>query len=204
MDYNTSRGPLKIPEYGRYLQNYVQYIKILPTREERTQAALSLMQTMAILNPQPKDNPEYRRKIWDQLIILADYDLDVEPVFPFPNKEERDKKPESVPYTSATFQKRHYGKFVEEMAKKIKDYNTEEQETLILLLANTMKKSYLVWNKNSVDDITILVDLQELAGPEVQIPLTLTLSNVKDVANKIKQTQNQNNKLKQKKKNKKR
>jgi len=183
-----------MPEYGRYLERFVQYIKTLPTREERTQAALALMNTMIVLNPINKDNQDYKRKIWDQLIIMADYDLDVTPIYPFPNKEDYERKPDKVPYDFNHIEKRHYGKFAERMAKKIKDYQGEEQEALILLVANLLKKNYLVWNKNSVDDATILKDLQQLAGEDVKIPDDLTLGNVKEVVHKIKHNQHQQNK----------
>jgi Holliday junction resolvase len=45
----------------------------------------------------------------------------------------------------------------------------EEKEILVELLANHMKKSYLAWNKDGVDDEKIFLDLKELSRGKLNI-----------------------------------
>ena len=78
MEYNTSRASLIFPEYGRAIQEMVNYAKELPTKEERTAAAKTIVNAMAVLHPQQKDMTDYRHKLWDHLFIIADFNLDCE------------------------------------------------------------------------------------------------------------------------------
>ncbi|MDD2564139.1 MAG: DUF4290 domain-containing protein [Salinivirgaceae bacterium] len=186
MDYNTERESLRLPEYGRYIHEYVQQIKAMSTKEERTKAAHSLITVMGNLNPSLKDTSDYKRKLWDHLIIISNFELDVDNPFPMPDKELLEEKPHAVGYNSGKIMRRHYGKLVERMASHIVDYEGEEREILISLVANTMKKNYLNWNKNVVNDSTIIQDLQHLTPDEVVIQDNLQLSEIKDLVSKQK------------------
>ena len=42
-----------------------------------------------------------------------------------------------------------------------------EKDQLVRLLANQMKKSFLTWNKESVDDRKIFKDLDELSSGKI-------------------------------------
>ena len=53
LDYNTHREKLMMPEYGREIQNMVDMAIELPTREERLQAAKSIVAVMKRMSPQP-------------------------------------------------------------------------------------------------------------------------------------------------------
>lgn len=203
MDYNTDRDNLKLPEYGRYVHEYVQLIKAMPTKEERTKAAHALTTVMGNLNPSLKDSSDFKRKLWDHLIIISNFELDVNNPFPMPDKELLEEKPQEVGYNSGKIMRRHYGKLAERMAKHIADYQGEEREILISLVANTMKKNYLNWNKNVVNDSTIIQDLQKLTSNDVIIPDDLQLSEIKDLVNKQKNTPKNNPKQQNKYKNRK-
>ncbi len=199
MDYNTEREKLKLPEYGRYVHDYVQHIKTIPTREERTKAAYALVSVMGYLNPALRDTSDFKRKLWDHLMIIADFVLDVESPFPMPDKELLAEKPQPVRYDFNDIRKRHYGKLVERMARRIPDFEDEEREVLISLVANTMKKNYLNWNKNAVEDNTIIQDLKRLIPDEVEISETMQLSDTRDLINRTKIVQKINPKQQQNK-----
>ena len=47
MKYNSELEPLKLPEYGRNVQNMVNYAKTIKDKEERTQFAHKIIKTMA-------------------------------------------------------------------------------------------------------------------------------------------------------------
>ena len=197
MDYNTERDKLKLPEYGRYVHSYVQYIKTLESRDERTKASYALVSVMGYLNPALRDTSDFKRKLWDHLMIIADFDLDVDSPFPMPDRALLEEKPQAVGYEDGNIMKRHYGKLVERMAKRIPEYQGEEQEILISLIANTMKKNYLNWNKNAVNDSTIIQDLQKMSPEGIEISESLQLSDTRDLVNKNKSIQKSNPKQQQ-------
>jgi len=165
MEYNTSRAPLIIPEYGRSIQEMVQYAVNLPTIEERTHAAKTIVQAMSILNPQLKDMTDYKHKLWDHMFIISDFKLDCESPYPMPDREATKKKPERIAYPQKTIRARHYGSIVENMiaeAKKMED--GAEKEQVIESIANFMKMSYLTWNRDTVSDELIRDQLKEFSG----------------------------------------
>ncbi|MDR0699727.1 MAG: DUF4290 domain-containing protein, partial [Tannerella sp.] len=59
---------------------------------------------------------------------------------------------------------RHYGQTLERLIDKAAQMDDgDEKEALVHLIANQMKKSFLIWNKDSVDNQKILKDLAELS-----------------------------------------
>ena len=69
--------------------------------------------------------------------------------------------------------------------EKIKELEDPEQKrALIVLTANHMKKSFLTWNKDSVEDEQIYNDINTLCGCTVILPEGMTLSNPKDLLQK--------------------
>lgn len=54
LDYNTQRERLILPEYGREIQNMVDYCVALPTKEERQRCAATIVATMDRMVPKPK------------------------------------------------------------------------------------------------------------------------------------------------------
>jgi hypothetical protein len=198
MNYNTEREKLIMPEYGRYIHQYAQHIKTIESRQERTQAAHALISIMATLNPGLRDSSDYRRKLWDHLMIITDYELDVDNPYPMPDRAMLEERPSPVKYDFKEIDKRHYGKLIQRMAKKIPEYEGEEREVLISLIANTMKKNYLNWNKNAVDDSTILEDLRRYVPKGVEIPDDLQLLETRDLVNRSASSQRGSSKSQQK------
>ncbi len=199
MDYNSEREKLRMPEYGRYIHQYAKHITTLPTRQERTKAAYALVSIMATLNPGLRDSPDYKRKLWDHLMIITNYSLDVESPYQMPDKTMFEERPETVTYDFDNIEKRHYGKLIERMARRIQNYEGEEREILISLVANTMKKNYLNWNKNAVNDSTIIQDLKHLVIDNIEIPDTIQLSDTRDLINRSITNQKSNTKSQQSK-----
>ena len=171
MEYNTQRNQLLMPEYGRNIQQLVEHCKTLPTKEERNEMSLAIIEFMGQRNPHLRDEENYVHKLWDHLFILADYDLDVNSPYPVLSKEELASKPRKMAYPSFDNDYKFYGKSILqliELAKKLE--NGEEKDTLIQVIANNMKKSYNVHNKEHVTDDVIFRHLKELS--EYQLDLT--------------------------------
>lgn len=193
MDYNTDRSKLKMPEYGRYIQECVEHLKRIPGREERTRAANAVMAMMARTNPAQMPAADLKRKMWDHLVILADYDIDVDSPFPMPDRKLLEERPQPLGYDKTPIARRHYGKLNERMARKIGEFQGEEREALAQLVANTMKRSYLSWNKNEVDDTIIIRDLREAMGGDCELPAGLQLSDTRTLQASRRAAQPQHN-----------
>lgn len=61
LDYNTQRERLILPEYGREIQNMVDYCVALPTKEERQRCAATIVATMDRMVPQTETTPTTSR-----------------------------------------------------------------------------------------------------------------------------------------------
>lgn len=199
MDYNSNRSKLAIPEYGRNLQNMVNHIMAIEDRNERNRAARTIIDIMGTMYPYLRDINDFKHKLWDHLAIMSDFQLDIDYPYDPPSRELFNTAPKKIPYDSNRIKYRHYGKTIELLIDKAAVYeNEKERELLIKLIANHMKKSYLMWNKDAVSDDKILEDIEELSGGRIKCN-DIILTETKDILfrNKKKQNpgQNQNRKF---------
>ncbi|MGG5211054.1 DUF4290 domain-containing protein [Chryseobacterium sp. MIQD13] len=189
MEYNTQKTQLHMPEYGRIIQQLVERCKELPTKEERSEMAMAIIDFMGQRNPQLRDEENYKHKLWDHLFILANYDLDVDSPYPFPTREQLSEKPKKMEYPKLQGDFKFYGKSILQLIEKAIELESgDEKEALIEVIANNMKKSYNVYNKEHVTDDVIFRHLKELS--ENRLDLTGIESLEKS---KIYYTSNNNN-----------
>ena len=180
MEYNTNRTKLLMPEYGRNIQQMVEYCKSIPSKEERNEVAKTIVEFMGQRNPHLRDEENYKHKLWDHLYILADYDLDVDAPYPFPTKEELAQKPNRMDYPSFENEYKFYGKSILQLIDRaIELEEGEEKEALIQVIANNMKKSYNVYNKEHVQDEVIFRHLKELSQDKLDLTGIETLDKSK-------------------------
>ncbi|HNQ36704.1 MAG: DUF4290 domain-containing protein [Prolixibacteraceae bacterium] len=179
-DYNTSRKKLALPEYGRNVHNMVDLLLHMEDRDRRTRAAHVLIDIMGNLNPYLRDVPDFKHKLWDHLAIMANFKLDIDYPYDPPKPEILLEKPNRVPYCQRDIKHRHYGHTMELMLKKAMEFEEgKEKDVLIYQLANHMKKSYLAWNKDAVEDDKILDDLRLMSGGALTYP-GMELADVKN------------------------
>lgn len=191
-DYNTSRNKLILPEYGRNIQKMVEHILTISDREERNRLAHAVIIIMGNMNPHLRDINDFKHKLWDHLAIMADFKLDIDFPYEIPRPEEFTEKPRSVSYNDRDIRYRHYGHIVEDLIKEaLKLPEGDDKDTLIKLIANHMKKSYLAWNRDSVTDEIILNDLYELSGRKLTIKEGIKLADQKDFQKPKPQNQQQ-------------
>src|SRR5690606_12834395 len=166
-DYNSTRSHLILSEYGRNVQNMVDYICTLPTREERNKHAQVVIDLMGFLNPHLRDVADFKHKLWDHLHIISDFKIDVDSPYPKPSQGSIRTKPEPLSYPQHRIKYKHYGKTVEKMIDTAKQMpEGEKKDQMILSIANFMKMAYVTWNKDSVTDDSILNDLKDLSDGE--------------------------------------
>ena len=187
MEYNSQRVKLIIPEYGRNIQKMVDYAITIEDREKRTNAAKFIVSVMASMNSQNRDAGDYKQTLWDHLYIISKFLLDVDGPYPMPEKETLERKPDKVEYSDKRIRLRHYGKNIEAIINKAITYDEgPEKEALIHTIANHLKKSYLNWNRESVDDEAIASHLELLSGGKLELSENLRLTSTSDILSRNK------------------
>jgi len=170
MDYNTSLPHMIIPEYGRNIQKMIDFAISVENREERNKVVQAIINVMGQLNPHLRDVTDFKHKLWDHIFIISDFKLDVDSPYPKPTRETFQTKPDRVLYPSNDIRYKHYGKTVERIIAKAREYpEGEEKKALVEQIANLMKRSYLTWNRDSVNDEVILKQLGELSKGELKL-----------------------------------
>lgn len=200
MNYNTKREAIIMKEYGRSLQRYVDFAKKLPTKEQRQAAAESIVNMMAILNPQLKHTQDYKQKLWSQLFIMANFELDVDAPYPVPTTQtEAYIAPVAIAYPRSNIRMRHYGKNVETLiSKAVEIEDPQQKDDLVQLIANFMKMSYKNWSNEEVSNDLVREDLRTLSkgglviSDDMHIEITAPTGNNHNNNNRRRNTQNKN------------
>ena len=170
LEYNTEREHLIIPEYGRHIQKMINYATTRETKEERNKVAGAIIAIMGNLQPHLRDVPDFQHKLWDQLFIMSDFKLDVDFPYEKPEREVLEARPEPLAYPQNFPKYRFYGNNIKTM---IDVANTWEEgdlkEALVYTIANHMKKCFLNWNKDTVEDRVIFNHLFELSDGKINL-----------------------------------
>ncbi len=178
MDYNSTRKKLALPEYGRHIQTMVDYALTIEDREERTKCANGIIAVMGNLFPHLRDVSDFKHKLWDHLAIMADFNLDIDFPYELPTKENFNIPPTKLDYSIGKMAFKHYGTIIEQMIHKAKQMEEGPlREHLILLIANHMKKSLSIWNKDIATDERVFKDMERLSGGVLKVEGTPRISN---------------------------
>lgn len=170
LEYNTERPQLIIPEYGRHFQKMVDYAVSIKDDEERNKVAKSIISVMGNLQPHLRDVPDFQHKLWDQLFIMSDFKLKVDSPFPLTSKEILMQRPEPLPYPQNHPKYRFYGNNIKRMIDVAVGWEKGDmRDGLEFAIANHMKKSYLNWNKDTVEDDVIFKHLYELSDGQIDL-----------------------------------
>ncbi len=170
LEYNSERSKLIIPEYGRHLQKMVEHAVSIEDDNERNKVANSIIAVMGNMNPHLRDVPDFQHKLWDQLFIISDFKLNVDSPFAKPTPEMLAERPDMLEYPENNPKYRFYGNNIKRMIDEVKDWEEGDlKEALVLSIANHMKKSYLNWNRDSVDDKVIFDHLKDLSNGKLNL-----------------------------------
>jgi hypothetical protein len=171
-EYNTQRSGIILKEYGRNVQKIIDYIRTVPDIEKRTALATTLIDLIKQLNPAVKDQPENPQRMWDDLYIMANFDLDINAPYPIPPEDTLSKKPMRLPYPQTNVRFKHYGKNIERLVKEaLKKDSPEDREESVIYLGKLMKTFYGAWNKEILDDSVILKDIKNMSEGQLSINL---------------------------------
>ena len=171
MDYNTQREKLLMPEYGRHVQDMINYVKNIPDKEERNEQIQAVVQVMGTLNPQLRDLNDFKHKLWDHVQIISDFKIDIDSPYPTPTRETLSTKPNPIPLEKDPTKMVCYGRNIQNMINVIAEREDDELKTaMIKTLASYMKQQYLIWNKDSVSEETIFNDIYKLSDGRIKVP----------------------------------
>ncbi|PCI35003.1 MAG: methionyl-tRNA formyltransferase [Flavobacteriaceae bacterium] len=186
LEYNAERSDLIIPEYGRHIQKLVNHCKGLEDREERNKMARAIVGVMGNIQPHLRDVPDFKHKLWDQLFIMAEFELDVDSPYDKPSREELAEKPIHLGYPTLASKYRYYGNTIQIMIDEAITWpEDDKRDGLYFAIANHMKKCYLNWNKDTVDDHIIFKHLLVLSHGEIDLePRGEALSDSKNFLRK--------------------
>lgn len=182
MEYNSTQKKLVLPEYGRNIQNMVDFVITIEDREERQRAAQTIIDVMGNLYPYLRDIEDFRHKLWDHLAIMADFKLDIDYAYDLPDMTVLNAKPSVIPYNNGRIKYKHYGIVVQKMIKRTAEFEEgPEKDLLVQMIADHMKKCYLTWNKETVDDEKVMADFLELSKGKIDVPQDFQLKEAKDL-----------------------
>lgn len=164
IEYNTERKQLIIPEYGRHIHKMIDHALTIEDKEEQRKVVVSIVDVMGNMNPHLRDVADFQHKLWDQLFIMSDFQLDVASPFSKPSKEVLSQRPEPLPYPQKQPKYRFYGNNIKSMIDVARSWEEGELKVkLVVSIANHMKKCFLNWNKDTVEDAVIFHHLYELS-----------------------------------------
>jgi hypothetical protein len=177
---STFKQELLLREYGRNVQNIVQYILTVEDRAKRTQLAQLLVNLMGRLNPNVKDIQDSQHTLWNHLFVMSDGKLDVDAPYELSAMEYLNDKPQRVDYPMQTPRYKHYGNNLERLIDKAKQISDpQEREAAIISVGKLMKVLYRTYNKDSVTDEVIMENMRELSKGELELnPALLERGNL--------------------------
>ena len=185
MQYNTARNHLILPEYGRNVQKMVEHASNIKDKSERDKCVKSIIDFMGQMNPQLRDIKEFTHKLWDHLFIMSQFQLDTASPYPIPEIEKLKERPEKMPYPKNKIKFPFYGAALENMISyAVKQEDNREKEIMTGMIANHMKKSYLLFNKHSVSNDTIILHLNQLSNNNLKLPSDFEFIRSSSVINK--------------------
>lgn len=193
MEY-PQRTDLIMPEYGRNVQQMVDHAITISDREERMKCAQTIINVMGNMFPCLRDVNEFKHKLWDHLAMMSRYQLDIDYPYEIVPKDKNVEIKEKIPYPVSKIRYMHYGYLVQDMVKVALDMEEgERKDNFVIFIANYMKKQYLTWNKDSVDDAKIQADLLVLSEGKLSFK-DVALKDSKDLVVRKKQRQNNHRK----------
>ncbi|MDI9318940.1 MAG: DUF4290 domain-containing protein [Phycisphaerales bacterium] len=168
MEYNSSRGKLLMPQYGRNVQKMVEYLLSIEDREKRLQQANLVIQLMSLLTPHLKTLEDYEHKLWDHLHQMTGFRLDVDGPFPAPTEEQLTKKPDPLPYPQSPIKHRHLGRNLQTLIAKGLADEQDKKQGYTQSVGYYMKLAYTNWHNEPVHDDMVKNELSIITGGEMK------------------------------------
>lgn len=170
MNYNNQLEAIRMPEYGRHVQKMVDYTLSIPEKSRRNSLAHTIIKTMRGLVPELAETPRGEQVYWDHLAIVSDFQLDIDYPQGTITKEQMAEPATKPTYEHSPIRFRFYGQIIERMIAKVCQMPMgRERAELEYFIALQMKRNYMTWNSELVEDIKIFKDLYELSQEQIML-----------------------------------
>ncbi|MCH1588784.1 MAG: DUF4290 domain-containing protein [Flavobacteriales bacterium] len=189
LSYNSMRDDLVIPEYGRSIHEMVQHCLSIADKAERSKCAAAIVSVMGSVVSQEGEKERAEQKLWNQLHVMARYELDVDAPFPKPEPAEKESAPAEMDYPNAQSRVGHFGKTTLDLIEAAKAMEEgEEKNILVVKVANLMKRHFLTWNRNTVEDAVIAAELKAKSDGALVLPEGVELEGQADILRSVRKT----------------
>ena len=121
------------------------------------------------MNPHLRDVKEFTHKLWDHLHIMSDFKLDIESPYPKPETVKLEERPEKMAYPGNKIKFSYYGNTIQSMIATAIKMEGDEKEIMTGMIANQMKKSYILFNESSVDNNMIKLHLKQMSNNQLSL-----------------------------------
>lgn len=159
-----------MPEYGRNIQHMVELAMTIKDRAERNRCARTIIDCMGNMYPYLRDVDGFKHKLWDHLAIMSGYRLDIDYPYEIIKPDNLKMRPEKLPVYTTPIHFRHYGRTLERLIRRVADDETiANRDECIRIIANQMRRCYMTWNREVVDDSVIFEDLRTLSGGKINV-----------------------------------
>lgn len=165
-----SRNELRMPEYGRNVQQMVNHALTIEDRDERNHCAVTIINFMSSLYPHLREVEEYKCKLWDHLAIMSDFKLDIDYPYPVSSALADPVKPDPMKNIQQRIQFRQYGSILQKYicyAANMPD--SPYKFDLLTVLGNHMKKIYQLNNNETFNDDFIIEDINALSNGKLHL-----------------------------------
>lgn len=166
MPYNSQSGEIVISEYGRNIQKLIYHARGIEDKEERTAYVYEMVNLLGIMKPKNRGLADAKNKLWNHLMKIANYDLDIDiPEDVEIVKPDTTKAKPEIYYPQSEYRFRHYGHYIQDMiAKAVVMEDLEMRKAYSATIASYMKLAYHTWNKEHyVNDEIIKNDLEKMS-----------------------------------------
>ena len=195
LQYNTQKDKVLLTEYGRNIQKLVAHAKNIEDDEVRNEAAKQIVKAMEILNPKIRKIQDYKKILWSHLALISNYELDIDYPYEIIKKEKHESKPAPIKYRESPIKYKHFGRTIEKLIEKVSDIeNKELKEKFVKHITNHMKKTYLTWNKEVVQDEVIFESLEKLSNGKLKPEEGFTLPRAREIKSKTRKRINRHRK----------
>lgn len=168
--YNTKKPRLRMPQYGRGVEQMARQLLTIENKEERGRAARRVVGVMATMVG--KEGAErYSKSLWDHLAYLCDYQLDIDFPAPVTRIDAEGVRPARLRYPLRDIRLRQYGHLIEQQLRTLSEMpEGPERDELLALTANRMKQSLADWNRDAMDEHRISADIRRYTHDAVALP----------------------------------
>lgn len=153
-----------MPEYGRHVQSMINHAITLNDKKKQQECVDSIIAFMGQMNPHLRDVKEFTHKLWDHLHIMSNFELKVKSPYPMPELKKLAEKPTRMNYPGNNIKFSYYGNTIPNMIKTAMTLQEPEKEIITGMIANQMKKSYILFNERSVDNNIIKSHLKQMSN----------------------------------------